>query len=116
MAAHPGFPTPSCLRPLLYWGTDPGERPQDFVDARVPSWAREAIAFVLSNGVDAHPGIQAMGWADCRICGAQLGSMDLTRFGYAWPEKAEHYLVEHNVWTFECDELLRAVLAFAAST
>jgi hypothetical protein len=116
MAAHPGFPTPSHLRPLLYWGTDFGERPQDFVDARTLSWARDAIVFVLKNGVDAHPGIQAKGWAECRICGAQLGSMDLTRFGFVWPEKADHYLTEHEVWTPECGELLSAVLSHAAST
>lgn len=116
MVAHPGFPTPAHLRPMMYWGTGPGERPQDLVDARVPPWAREAIAFVLANGVDAHPGIQAMGWADCRICGAALGSRDLTRFGFVWPEKADHYLVKHGVWTPECDELLLAVLSFSAST
>jgi hypothetical protein len=109
---HPGYPTPLCLRPLLYWGTDPGERPHDFVNVQVPPWQRDAIVFILGNGVDAHPGIQAMGWASCRICGANLGSRDLTRFGYVWPEKAEHYLVDHGVWTPECEGLLRAVLSF----
>lgn len=42
--------------------------------------------------------------------------MDLTRFGFVWPEKAEHYLTEHGVWTPECSELLLAVLSFASST
>jgi hypothetical protein len=54
-----------------------------------------------------------MGWASCRICGAQLGSMDLTRFGFVWPEKAEHYVVAHDVWTPECSEILRRVLSRA---
>ena len=111
MVEHPGYPTPLHLRPLMYWGRDVGQRPQDFVNVRTPAWAREALVFVLKNGVDAHPGIQAMGWADCRICGANLGSRDLMRFGYVWPEKAEHYLTVHDVWTPECGELLRAVLA-----
>ncbi len=100
---------------MLYWGTDPGERPHDFIAAQVPSWQRDAIVLVLQNGVDAHPGIQAKGWASCRICGAQLGSMDLTRYGYVWPEKADHYLVEHGIWTPECSDLLQVVLAFGGS-
>lgn len=100
---------------MMYWGAGPGERPQDLVDASVSPWERAAIAFVLANGVDAHPGIRAMGWADCRICKVPLGSRDLTRFGFVWPEKAEHYLVEHGVWTPECDELLRAVLSHATT-
>jgi hypothetical protein len=116
MATHPGFPTPVHLRPMMYWGANPGERPHDFVSPQVPAWQRDAIIFVLKNGVDAHPGIQAKGWADCRICEASLGSMDLTRFGFMWPEMAEHYLVEHGVWTPECSELLLVVLSFAAST
>ena len=116
MVKHPGYPTPASLWPLLYWGSEPGERPQDYVDAFVPSWARKAVAFVLARGADAHPGIQALGWADCRICGAQLGSMDLTSFGHVWPEKADHYLVKHEVWTPECSELLLAVLSHAAPT
>jgi len=80
----------------------------------VPAWCRDALAFILKNGVDAHPGIQAMGWANCRICDVQLGSMDLTRFGFAWPEKADHYVVAHDVWTPECSDLLRAALSHGA--
>ncbi len=114
MVEHPGYPTPACLIPALYWGRDPGQRPQDFVDPSVPAWARDAIVFVLKNGVDAHPGIQAMGWADCRICGTNLGSMDLTRFGYVWPEKADHYLTVHDVWTPECSTILQSVLSYGA--
>ena len=70
--------------------------------------------FIFVNGVDAHPGIQAKGWAECRLCGAQLGSMDLTRFGYVWPEKAEHYVVEHDVWTPECSAILQRALSHGA--
>jgi len=111
MPTHPGYPTPLHLLPALYWGTSPGERPQDFVDPSVPAWCREAIGFILGNGVDAHPGVQAMGWASCRICGAPLGSRDLSRFGYVWPEKGEHYVVAHDVWTPECSAILRRALA-----
>jgi hypothetical protein len=47
-----------------------------------------------------------LGWADCRICGAQLGTRDFFGHGFIWPEKAEHYVLEHDVWTPECAELL----------
>ena len=40
-----------------------------------------------------------MGWADCRICELMLGTKDVGRFGFVWPEKAEHYVEEHGVWT-----------------
>jgi len=111
MVKHPGYPTPSHLIPMLYWGDHAGERPHDFVDRSVLGWRRSAVALALKNGADAHPGVQAMGWADCRICGARLGSMDLTRFGFVWPEGAEHYITRHAVWTSECEDLLRAFLA-----
>lgn len=108
----PAWPAPSSLHRALYWERVPGRRPQDFVDPSVPAWARAAVAFVLSHGADAHPGIQAMGWADCRLCGARLGSRDLTRFGFVWPEKADHYVTAHDVWTPECAALLHRALAY----
>jgi hypothetical protein len=55
-----------------------------------------------------------MGWASCRICGANLGSRDLTAFGFVWPEKAEHYIVAHDVWTPECTQLFQRALSHAA--
>jgi len=116
MNCDPAWPSPPSLRRALYWGSTPGARPQDFVDVTVPAWCRAAVALVLKNGVDAHPGTQAMGWADCRLCGAHLGSMDLERFGFVWPEKAEHYVVAHGVWTPECGQLLDAVLFFTPSS
>lgn len=109
---HPGFPTPAHLRPMMYWGDQVGERPQDFIYRGVPAWQRDALVFILQNGVDAHPGIQAKGWANCRICGNQLGSMDLTRFGFVWPEKADHYVRAHRIWTPECTELLTQALKY----
>lgn len=98
----------------MYWGAADGDRPQDSVDLNVPAWRRQALVFILKNGVDAHPDIRAKGWASCRICGAMLGSMDLTRFGFVWPEKAEHYVLAHDVWTPECSLLLESALSHAA--
>lgn len=108
----PAFPASPSLHRMLYWGTVPGERPHDHVRSDVPDLARKQVAFLLQNGQDAHPGTHAMGWANCRICGAQLGSGDLTAFGFVWPERAEHYVLAHGVWTPECEQLLRAALAF----
>jgi hypothetical protein len=97
---------------MLYWGEAPGERPQDHVRRDVPDVARQALAVVLQHGRDAHPDMQAMGWASCRICGANLGSRDLTAFGHVWPEKAEHYVLAHAVWTPECTDLFDAVSSY----
>ena len=111
----PAWPSPPALRRMLYWGSAPGERPHDHVRRDVPTLGRGQVTFVLQNGADAHPGIQAKGSANCRICGAQLGSGDLTAFGFVWPEKADHYVTAHGVWTPECDQLLHAVLCFTPS-
>jgi hypothetical protein len=91
-------------------GRSSGRKPQDHVRRDVPAWARQALALVLQRGADVHPGVQAKGWANCRICGAQLGSGDLTAFGHVWPEKAEHYILTHGVWTPGCEALLQAAL------
>lgn len=99
---------------MLYWGRSAGERPQDHVRGDIPSGQRRAVVFILQNGRDAHPSMQAMGWANCRICGADLGSRDLTAFGFVWPEKAEHYLLAHDVWTPDCALLLKHALAHSA--
>lgn len=107
--ADPAEPSPSSLRRMLYWGDSTGQRPQDHV-RDIPDAVREAAVFILKNGRDAHPGMRLKGWADCRICGAQLGSGNLTAFGFVWPEKAEHYILAHRVWTPECAQLLQQVL------
>lgn len=49
-----------------------------------------------------------LGWADCRICGATLGTQDMGALGFVWPEKAEHYVEAHEVWTPELGELVAA--------
>jgi hypothetical protein len=114
MNDDPAWPSPPSLHRMLYWGDAPGKRPHDHVRRDVPDVSRRGIIFVLQNGKDAHPDIQAKGWANCRICGAHLGTRDLTAFGFVWPEKAEHYVRSHGVWTPECDQLLQRVLATTA--
>lgn len=72
----------------------------------VPERDREELAAVLAQGVVLE---RYMGHANCRICGLELGSADLTGWGFMWPEKAEHYILVHLVWTPDCDRLLQAV-------
>lgn len=69
------------------------------------------MARVLAGGEDlaAYTGLSSMGWATCRICGARLGTRDLVGYGLVWPERAEHYVLEHDVWTPGCILLLERV-------
>jgi hypothetical protein len=93
------------LIPILFWERVPGKRPQDFVRSDIAAQDRQSLAHVLAHGAVL---ISYMGWADCRICGEALGSQDLAGFGFFWPQKAEHYVLQHNVWTLDCSLLLSA--------
>ncbi len=89
-------------RKILFWEHAPGQRPQDFVRHDIPRGKREQLATVLKHG---RRGLQYRGWAECRICGKHLGSADVHGLGFMWPEKAEHYILVHDVWTPDCDAL-----------
>jgi hypothetical protein len=107
----PAWPSHPSLHRMMYWSDALGERPHDHVRRDVPDAHRRAVAFILKHGKDAHPETQAMGWASCRICGVNLGSRDMTAFGFVWPEKAEHYVTAHGVWTPECSAILQRALS-----
>ena len=104
------------LQPLLdLLNVIPGGRrhgqPRDHVRRDVPRTDREALARALQLRSAAHPSggdvlMGYMGWADCRICGERLGTRDFFGHGFVWPEKADHYVLVHDVWTPECSELL----------
>lgn len=92
----------------------PQHLPKDFVRNDIPYDDRRCLADALELRSTMHPnGGQVLtsyfGWAECRICGVKLGSRDLFGHGFVWPEKAEHYILNHNVWTPDCDALLTAV-------
>ena len=130
MGAHPG-PTPG--KQLLFWdekvdgglgklldffGVVPGGRkygqPHDHIRQGVPQADRDELARVLqlrtgTNMIGGDVLMSYYGWADCRICGDRLGTRDLFGHGFMWPELADHYVLVHNVWTPECDEMLAAV-------
>ena len=52
---------PPHLIPALYWEKQIGQCPEDFVERTIPSWKRQALAFILQNGANAHPDWNAMG-------------------------------------------------------
>lgn len=126
-------PGPTAGTPLLFWdekvdgdlgqlldflGVVPGGRkygqPKDHVRHDVPWDDRQEVARALQLRTTMNPTggdvlMGYMGWADCRICGERLGTRDFFGHGFVWPEKAEHYVLVHRVWTKECDDLLAAV-------
>lgn len=64
----------------------------------VGEWDPGKLAVVVDHLKNASIGhIQYRGWSNCRICNANLGSRTLSDGVYTWPEKLEHYLVEHSV-------------------
>ena len=91
---------PRIPRAVGYWGTgDPPSRfprPQWLVR---PGWRaeeRDRIAAYLRAGK------MVNGWcglARCRFegCGILLGCCDMTDGRWVWPQKMEHYLLEHAV-------------------
>jgi len=87
---------------LLFWTES--APPSKFVRSHVSDRDRRELATALRGGrtVDAY-----LGHANCRICGAELGYRDLESHGMVRPDGAEHYVLEHGVWTPGCDELLR---------
>jgi hypothetical protein len=35
------------------------------------------------------------GYSACRLCGDTLGTKDMSDGEYVWPEKFEHYVIDH---------------------
>lgn len=90
--------------PILFW-FERAWNPKRFQDrAFEVSPRRIATAVSLLRAGRTH--VPYKGWADCRICGKRLGSRDLRDGAFLWPEKAEHYVLGHAVWTPELDLLL----------
>lgn len=114
---------------LLFWDDQAGElqpildllgvvaggrqygQPSNHIYRDIKREAREEVARALQLQSPTNPTggdvlTSYLGWADCRICGTQLGTRDFFGHGFIWPEKAEHYVLKHDVWTPECAELL----------
>lgn len=89
-------------------------QPQDHRRLDVPWASREELAHALQIRTAMNPtGGDVLesyfGFAICRICGMRLGARDFFGYGFVWPEGADHYILAHNVWTPECDEMLTTV-------
>jgi hypothetical protein len=99
-------PTVAYNRPLLFWSVL--RTPQAFAGkARfVRKDIRQLVLSILPQGRVTEAWA---GYAYCRICKEQLGSKDLAGFGFAWPERAEHYVEKHEVWTPDLDDFVKAV-------
>ena len=88
------------LRPLRligYWSSD---RDADWPDPRTkvdPTWdsdEREGVCIYLRHGLVARAYI---GPSTCRLCGSEVGNLELTDGEYVWPEGLAHYVGEHAV-------------------
>lgn len=98
---------------IMFWSDSP-------LIANSPQ-ARAGLAALYASPEDRRLVIEALkngavraaylGWADCRICGARLGTKDLAGYGLIWPEKCEHYVEAHGVWTEGLGRLLAAIKA-----
>jgi hypothetical protein len=96
---------------LLYWGGL--SHPRLFIRGDISEVDRAEVIAALEVGRSV---VAYMGFARCRICGHILGVSDMITHGMLYPQKAEHYLREHQVWTRGCDELLRRIHASRGTT
>lgn len=98
------------LNQIMFWSDGlGGVRPQDRTSL-AQYYATPADQCLVVAALRAGRVLDSyLGWADCRICGARLGTRDLTGYGLVWPEKCEHYVEAHGVWTEGLDRLLDAI-------
>lgn len=85
------------LKGVGYWQSKADSslpRPESLVDAR---WDPDERTFVLEYLGRGHPITAALGASLCRVCGAPIGSQDVTDGEFVWPEGLSHYLAEHDV-------------------
>ena len=84
------------LQRIGYWGDerDGFPRPEQLVDTNWAEEERDDVAIYLMHGLVA---AGYMGYAFCRMCGEQLGNLELTDGVFAWPEGLDHYLWSHGV-------------------
>jgi len=94
---------PKDLKPMMFWSRE--LRPENCVDETIPKSCRDRAVAILTEGEVVS---QMRGFAGCRICGERLGTADMQALGFVYPQKAEHYILEHNVWVPELKEMLEA--------
>jgi hypothetical protein len=85
------------LRRLGYWGS--GEAgslpdPRFLADSQWDDIEREDVEDFLSRGFVYRA---FMGVAKCRICGEQVGNLELSDGTFCWPEGLVHYVRAHKI-------------------
>lgn len=95
------------MQEIMFWNED--HRPEDYVGCveNVDVGTLDKVLSALKGGA-VHESYK--GWAECRICGAHLGSRDLVHEGFIFPDQAEHYIEEHGVWTPELDRFAETLI------
>jgi hypothetical protein len=98
---------PKTLKKIFFWSDE--HLPGNCITDAIPSLKRLALAGVLMGGDEVN---SYRGLALCRMpkCGQFLGSQDLTAYGYMFPSRCEHYVLQHGVWLPECEDLLELAL------
>jgi hypothetical protein len=85
------------LRRLGYWGSgDVASLPDPrlLADSQWSEVEREDVEDFLSRGFVFRA---FMGFARCRICGEQVGNLELSDGTFCWPEGLVHYVREHKI-------------------
>jgi 8-oxo-dGTP pyrophosphatase MutT (NUDIX family) len=97
---------------ILFWSEK--HRPQQYENC-VLNVSEDKVSRVVEALQGGESLSQYKGWATCRICEANLGTSDLGGNGYVWPELAEHYVMDHGVWTPALDKFAADLLKKPAS-
>jgi hypothetical protein len=84
------------LQSVGLWGASGSGLPDPsaLVDESWSDADRDLVAEHVARGFVARA---YMGHASCRICGQQIGSLELSDGTYTWPEGLRHYVTVHSV-------------------
>lgn len=85
------------LRRIGHWGPGSASGLPDPRSMAGSSWdavEREDVTDFLTRGFVSRA---YLGYANCRICGENLGSLELSDGIYCWPEGLHHYVQVHGV-------------------
>ena len=98
-------------KPIMFWTKTFDPSVFAGMASAVPAARKRSVIAKLKRGEV----IQSYrGKANCRICGKSLGNKDLWDDEWLWPEGADHYVSEHDVWFPLLDEFAGGVAAAPA--
>jgi hypothetical protein len=67
--------------------------PHKLVIKWLPETKKKVVAYLVAGKF--HGGF--MGWSNCRFCGEDVGSTELTDGNWVWPFGLPHYIDKHDV-------------------